>query len=327
MKTYLVADGGGTKTDFLLFGNGGGLAACRTAGANALFIDEAVAAGRVEQGIRHCLAQAGLPAEAPVEMVLFIPGFDLALARLRESLCWPGIELMNDAVNAFYGALSAPCGVVAMGGTGSFAMACDAAGACATVGGWGPMIGDAGGGYHIGVACLAQLARRYDARQPPTLLDKLAMAHLGIEDPSQLSLALYRPPIPRERVAALCPVAEQAARQGDAGAVEIIAEAGRLLAREAALAAARVDAAGLAVTLTGGVAKMGELIAAPFAQEAARLLPGCHYQPARFGPLVGGALYLLHQREQVDITTGALGQKLEESYHALAKTIREEPLC
>lgn len=324
MSVYLVVDGGGSKTDFLLFNSRGeSLATCRTAGTNAFFIDEAKAARRTAQGIGLCLSKGKIPLTALSKALLFIPGFEHCLGTLKHFLGETSVELLADSHNAFYGALGSPFGVAAMGGTGSFAMAQDRLGNSAVVGGWGPLIGDEGGGYHIGIMCLKKTAQLYDAEKTQTLLGRMVLKHLCIENPLQMQTKLYNPPITREKVASLCRVAEQAARQGDAHAAEIIAEAGRLLAEEAAAAAARVNTEGLSVTLTGGVSKMGDLIVAPFIQRAACLIPGCRYAPPKHGPLVGGALYLLHTLEHAELMDGKLGEQLEKSYQKL----KEESLC
>ena len=81
---YLVCDGGGTKTDFLLFDEKGNvLAADRQGGANANFIAPQQAADAVVEGISRCLSQAGAsPADIRLTS-LFIPGFRPAMERLE----------------------------------------------------------------------------------------------------------------------------------------------------------------------------------------------------------------------------------------------------
>ena len=74
---YLVCDGGGTKTDFLLFEKTGRVRGrAQGAGANANFVPPAEAAHTVYAGVMECLAQAGAAPAQVREFVLFIPASD-----------------------------------------------------------------------------------------------------------------------------------------------------------------------------------------------------------------------------------------------------------
>ena len=118
---YLVCDGGGTKTDFLLFDAAGRVyGRARGAGANATFLPPAQAAGTVAEGISACLAQAGAEAQTP-EVALFIPGFKPALGLLRERFPRLTIRQQGDEKSAFYGALGTPWGIAVLAGTGGVA--------------------------------------------------------------------------------------------------------------------------------------------------------------------------------------------------------------
>ena len=160
---YLVCDGGGTKTDFLLFEKTGRVRGrAQGAGANANFVPPAEAAHTVYAGVMECLAQAGAAPAQVREFVLFIPGFRPALPELETLLGSGNVRQLGDEKNAFYAALGAPCGIAVLSGTGSFATGRDKAGRTATAGGWGPLFSDEGSGYHIGVLCLSRLALLHD---------------------------------------------------------------------------------------------------------------------------------------------------------------------
>uniref|UniRef100_UPI003899EE6E BadF/BadG/BcrA/BcrD ATPase family protein n=1 Tax=Mycobacterium sp. HUMS_1102779 TaxID=3383487 RepID=UPI003899EE6E len=64
------------------------------------------------------------------------------------------IAVTSDAVLAHAGALGGEPGVVLVAGTGVVALAIDANGALRTADGWGPWLGDEGGGAWIGAAGL-----------------------------------------------------------------------------------------------------------------------------------------------------------------------------
>ncbi len=121
---YLVCDGGGTKTEFLLFDKTGRVwARARSGGANANFTPPQQAAAHVCTGIEECLRVSGVPLSEVSGIVLFIPGFHTVLPQVKEHFGRDDIRQMGDVENAFYAALGAPYGIAVLSGTGSFAVA------------------------------------------------------------------------------------------------------------------------------------------------------------------------------------------------------------
>ena len=160
-----------------------------------------------------------------------------------------------------------------LSGTGSFATGRDKAGRTATAGGWGPLFSDEGSGYHIGVLCLSRLALLHDTHVTGTLLEKNVLEMLGLPDVLSIRDAAYRPDFTRRHVARLSYAVERSAREGDANACAVLDEAACALARLAATVAGQLDADGLPVALTGGVARMGELFTGRFRRALEHLVP------------------------------------------------------
>src|SRR3954453_11144302 len=77
------------------------------------------------------------------------------------------------------GALGGEPGVVLIAGTGVVAVAIDADGALRTADGWGPWLGDEGGGAWIGASALRPALRAHDGRGPSTALLDAARARFG----------------------------------------------------------------------------------------------------------------------------------------------------
>ncbi|MFQ9681269.1 MAG: BadF/BadG/BcrA/BcrD ATPase family protein [Ruthenibacterium lactatiformans] len=186
-----------------------------------------------------------------------------------------------------------------------FATGRDKAGRTATAGGWGPLFSDEGSGYHIGVLCLSRLALLHDTHVTGTLLEKNVLEMLGLPDVLSIRDAAYRPDFTRRHVARLSYAVERSAREGDANACAVLDEAACALARLAATVAGQLDADGLPVALTGGVARMGELFTGRFRRALEHLVPQCVYQPAKYSPVVGAALCVLSESAGVDITAPA----------------------
>ncbi len=161
---------------------------------------------------------------------------DALLASLRAER----VAVTSDAVIAHAGALDGKPGVVLIAGTGVVALAIGADGALRTADGWGPWLGDEGGGAWIGAAGLRAALRAHDGRGPSTGLLDLARARFGTPQswPAQLTGA-----------AALASFAPDVlAARGDATAQAIVAAAA-----EALVATARAVGDG-PVAMVGGLA-------------------------------------------------------------------------
>src|SRR5690242_13019814 len=164
---------------------------------------------------------------------------------LLRSLRAQRVTVTSDAVIAHAGALNGEPGVVLIAGTGIVAVAIDANGALRTVDGWGPWLGDEGGGTWIGAAGLRAALRGHDGRGPSTTLLDAARARFGPPEtwPAQLTDA-----------AALASFAPDViAAEGDAAALAIISAAAEALA-----ATARAAGDG-PVAMVGGLAGIDTL--------------------------------------------------------------------
>jgi N-acetylmuramic acid 6-phosphate etherase len=89
------------------------------------------------------------------------------------------VAVTSDGVIAHAGALDGKPGVVLIAGTGVVAHAIGADGTLRTSDGWGPWLGDEGGGAWIGTAGLRAALRALDGRGPSTVLIDAASARFG----------------------------------------------------------------------------------------------------------------------------------------------------
>lgn len=89
------------------------------------------------------------------------------------------VAVTSDAVIAHAGALDGKPGVVLIAGTGVVGLAIGSDGALRTADGWGPWLGDDGGGAWIGAAGLRAALRAHDGRGPSTSLLGAARARFG----------------------------------------------------------------------------------------------------------------------------------------------------
>ncbi|MDD4574613.1 MAG: BadF/BadG/BcrA/BcrD ATPase family protein [Sphaerochaeta sp.] len=298
IRYYLVCDGGGTKTEFVLFDQKGTILAKHLGvGSNALFIDETKVVDSVASGILKCLELCTLNVQHLRQIVLFIPGFGACLPTLIQKLGYERVSILSDEENALYGALGKKPGIVVLGGTGSFAVGRTIRGEKVVCGGWGPLIGDLGSGYHIGIMALSCIARRYDEGNPNTKLGALICNELGIDDVRLLRRRIYKPALSRAEIAALSFVVEKAAGEDDPDALAIIDNAAKELAELAMVVSQRMGDTQPEIALIGGVANMGESITIPFSRYIHESIPKAVILPSGFSPIMGAMLYVLDTYE------------------------------
>lgn len=303
IRNYLICDGGGTKTEFVLFDQKGKILSIYFGeGSNALFIHENRAVESVATGIMTCLERSSLELQAIEHIVLFIPGFYSCLPVLVQMLGFASISLLSDEENALYGALGKRPGIVVLSGTGSFAVGRSIQGEKVVVGGWGPLIGDQGSGYHIGIMALSCIARRYDEGKSNSKLSSLICDRLEVDNVQLLRRRIYTPSFSRAEIASLSIVVEKAAKEGDPDACLVIDNAAKELADMALVVAQRLNDEEPQVVLIGGIANMGDLISIPFAKYVHERLPGAVIIPCRFSPTQGAMLYVLDTYEHLDST-------------------------
>jgi N-acetylmuramic acid 6-phosphate etherase len=206
-------------------------------------------------GVQHALAAILAVAShlGPVdEIIVGAAGAEAAPHAARElgealltALGVDRVAVTSDAVIAHAGALNGQAGVVLIVGTGVVGLAIDATGALRTADGWGPWLGDEGGGAWIGAAGLRAALRAHDGRGPSTTLLDAARARFGAPQtwPAQLTDAAA--------VASFAP--DVLAAEGDAAALQIVSAAAEALA-----ATARAVGHG-PVAIVGGLAEIRAL--------------------------------------------------------------------
>ena len=308
---YLVCDGGGTKTEYLLFDKTGRIhGRSKSAGTNALFTDPVDAAKSVCTGIQDCLKQARLVSETLSRIVLFIPGFRKAMDLVKVQYPQAEISLLGDEYNAYYGALGEPGGIAVLAGTGSFAVGRTRAGEWVKAGGWGPLFDDKGSGYHIGVMCLERITHLYDLCVHNSVLQICALKHLNLDDVSQIRRAVYQADFTRAHVASLSYAVANAAKLGDEDAMQILDQAAAALVDLASTVTRHFDRSEVPVSLIGGLTGMGDLLTGRFQKILQERLPTHKYCEPHFKPIVGAALYVMYELEHETSLVSMFAQNL-----------------
>lgn len=203
-----------------------------------------------------------------------------ALGVWNEALGVRRLILADDAVTSYLGALGDASGAVVAAGTGVTVLATSRV-TSIRVNGWGPTVGDEGGGYWIGQQGLRSAYRWLDGRGGSERLAAEAQAAFG--SPTELPGTLAAS---EDRVAMIASFSRNVAAAAhllDAEAIRIWHAAGQELARAALAALRRIsasDADVARISWNGSLFEAGDLLLSPFHDAILSTLPGAQI----FGP-------------------------------------------
>ncbi len=244
----------------------------------------------VRREVRRALAASEGPAlEIDVLAVaaagaLAAPDAAPALAReLTSAGVARSVMITSDAVAAHVGALAGRAGTVLAVGTGSVAVGVSDAGRVTALGGWGPWLGDDGGGAWLGREAVRSVLRAREGRGPETCLTEAVARRCG--DLARLPQWLQADESPARTAATLTPDVLSAAESGDEVAGGIVARAARCWADLTIGAATAATSDRVAVV--GGLASAQLLV-----DQWRRLLPTDLEVLEAAGSALDGALIL-----------------------------------
>jgi N-acetylglucosamine kinase-like BadF-type ATPase len=236
-ELILGIDGGGSKTIALLADLDGRVLGRGTAGSsNYQGVGAEAAQAALSRAIRAAFAAAEVPPGPIRAACLGLAGVDRpedrALFEAWAARAAPGVPtlIVNDAELVLAAGTPEGWGAALICGTGSIAVGRDRAGQMARAGGWGHLLGDEGSGYAIGSAALRAVTRASDGRAPQTALTAAVLSHWSLATPEDLISHVYQAHVTTPHIAALTPLVEAAAVEGDEVALGILADAGRELA-------------------------------------------------------------------------------------------------
>ncbi|MDO8883870.1 BadF/BadG/BcrA/BcrD ATPase family protein [Pseudotabrizicola sp.] len=168
MTLFLAIDGGGTGCRAAVADDSGCVLGHGHGGPANIASDHEAARSNILAATEMALAAALGPTEVRQALPQLVAGLGLAGAnaagvagRLRLALPFARTRIETDAIAAAKGALADADGIVAALGTGSV-FAVQYQGSIRTFGGWGLVLGDEGGGAHLGRAALSLALRAVD---------------------------------------------------------------------------------------------------------------------------------------------------------------------
>jgi N-acetylglucosamine kinase-like BadF-type ATPase len=151
-------------------------------------------------------------------------------AYLQELLRSERFLVTTDALIALAGATAGAPGIITIAGTGSISYGRNAARKIARVGGWGYIFGDEGGSFDTTRQALRAILRHEEGWGPATVLRELLLEATGATDANDLMHRFYTPEFPRPLIASYSRLVDDAAREGDPVARNILLNAAQQLA-------------------------------------------------------------------------------------------------
>jgi glucosamine kinase len=295
MSFFLALDAGGTSTECALADEERILARVRGASVKILRVAPEQARDNLQALLADALRGAHISLDQVSATCAGISGFSVPANRdwLRNILSeWVGgsIVVCGDDEIALDAAFPGQSGVLIIAGTGSNVVARASTGQRVNVGGWGPMLGDEGSGYWIGQQALRAAFRAWDRGEPSLLLERVA-EHWQAADAWQIVDRAHstRPP----DFAAISPLVNACAEQGDRISLEVLAAAGQELAEAAALAFRKMRALESdlsivpGIAFTGSVLRFSGIVREQMIDSLRRALPTVHVLPQAVDPIMG----------------------------------------
>jgi N-acetylglucosamine kinase-like BadF-type ATPase len=198
-----------------------------------------------------CLGSAGLGREK--DRGLFREFFRATLGETPVQLCTDGEILLC-------GGLDGLEGYCLIAGTGSTALGRTAGGELVRSGGFGYMLGDEGAAAWIGKTAIARSLRSAEGRDLPTAMMEKILKAAGLEQSADL-IGFVHHDADKAKVAALAPMVTEAARQGDALALDILsAGAAELTLLVKSVLERSPHIKNKALVLAGGVIEHDEIV-------------------------------------------------------------------
>ena len=313
-RYYIAADGGGSKLQAVLYDENRRVIRCsRASGVNTLFKPVDVVRANVESMLKDLLT--GTNGASPITEIeaadLCLVGatdiFRNALSRLATV---KQIYCHGEPVVGLAAAMETS-GAVALSGTGSDAFVVRDGKVLAAVGGWGPLLGDEGSGYDIGLRAIKAAIYSYDGRGPKSMLYELVLERWNLTKLWDIVIHLASNPESRQEVASAATLCAKAANAGDRVALDIYeyAASSLVLQTRSVIASRREDWNGT-VVIMGGAWKGCPHMFNVFRKDIELSCPDTVVKKPMFEPVVGCAV-LGCLREGISMTELRRGSLLQ----------------
>lgn len=318
MRYVLALDGGGTKCDAVVTDETGRILGWGRSGpTNPYFSPPETVRASYEAASRQALGELDF-----TELWVCGPAYLRHLQEVVGAEKTLHLVTCGGEITSAYASALEEHGLVILSGTGSFVFGLTPDGRSRHFGGMGPLIGDYGSAYQVGLRGLrAAFASSWTPARRTCLAETVPQA-LGAADLQEVfRLAYHVRSIGRVEIAALARVVDEAAEQNDAVARGCIEAAAEELAAVAVdvITELQLERQTFAVIAVGSVAQKSRLYWQHLCARVLAVAPGAQPVIPTVKPVVGNAIVALREMgvtvtpqmlEQMSAAQGEILQRL-----------------
>jgi len=314
-EKILGVEGGGTKTSWVLVERGG---------SDLRILDQ----GKLPPANFRLATPDELRAifrELPKEIAragIFLAGCGTeedrqSLTRLCAEI-WPQAKIVvgSDRDSGLAATLGSGDGIVVNAGSGS-SVTGRRDKRIENAGGWGHILGDAGGGYFLSLQALRLILREYDLHRGEVQFTTKVLRALSLNNLDEL--VRWAQTADKMEVAMLTPVVFDAAAGGDARVMEIIEEGARVLCEYTEAVATRLHVLAPKVVLLGGLFQRDSIYNHAFRRRLKKVLPDARVANSERAPEFGAAWLAAEMQSWPEIHAEPAPEKIEELAAALTE--------
>jgi N-acetylmuramic acid 6-phosphate etherase len=314
-EKILGVEGGGTKTSWVLTGRG----------ENDLRVLDQ---GKLPPANFRLAKPDELRAmfrELPKEIAragIFLAGCGTEGDRqLLTRLCaevWPNAKIVvgSDRDSGLAAALGNGDGIVVNAGSGS-SVTGRRDKKIENAGGWGHILGDAGGGYFLSIQALRLILREYDLNRGEVQFTTKVLRALALNNLDEL--VRWAQTADKMEVAMLTPVVFEAAASGDSRVMEIIEEGARVLCEYTEAVANRLHVLAPKVVLLGGLFQRDSIYNHAFRRRLKKTLPDARVSNSERAPEFGAAWLAAEMQSWPEIQVEIAPEKIDDVAAALTE--------
>jgi N-acetylmuramic acid 6-phosphate etherase len=184
-------------------------------------------------------------------------------------------------------------------------------------GGWGHILGDAGGGYFLSLQALRLILREYDLHRGEVQFATKVLRALSLNNLDEL--VRWAQTADKMEVAMLAPVVFEAAAGGDSRVMEIIEEGARVLCEYTEAVANRLHVLAPKVVLLGGLFQRDSIYNHAFRRRLKKTLPDARVANSERAPEFGAAWLAAEMQSCPEIHAEPAPEKIDDLAAALTE--------
>ena len=292
-QRILGIEGGGTKTAWALVADGAIIESGKLAPSNLRLTppDQITKIFRV------------LPSEVD-RVGVFLAGCateeDRAVLLKLARAVWPKAKIVagSDRESGMAACLCDRDGIAVNAGTGS-SVTGRSGHRIEKAGGWGHILGDAGGAYFVSIRALRSVLREYDLRRGERQFAANILHALGLNNFDEL--VRWAQTADKTEIASLAPVVFEAARKSDEAACQIVTAGVSALVDFTTAVALRLHLDAPEVRLMGGLFEHQKFYGVAFATALKEKIPAAKVGPSQSSPEVGAAWLAADRKLQMPV--------------------------